>query len=140
MSLTAKKVMTKNFVSVGPDASIDEVLELLLRHKISGMPIVDADGQLKGVITELDLLKLLVNADGSNNVSEYLTSEVISVTEDEPLPDVAELFMSRRIRRLPVVRDGRVLGIISRHDLIRFIHMVRQRVANELETLQRSSH
>ena len=136
MGLIAKNVMTKNFVSVRPDASIDEVLELLLRHQISGLPVVDADGQLKGVITELDVLKLMFVPGCSDKVSEYSTSEVTTVAEDEPLHDVAELFMSHPVRRLPVVRDGRVLGIISRRDLVRFIHLARTRVAHELETVR----
>ncbi len=133
MSFVAKNIMTKTFVSVAPDASIDEALELLLRHHISGMPVVDAEGQLRGVISEFDFLKLLYNPHCPDRVSDFLTGEVIGVNEDDSLPDVAELFLSRAIRRVPVLRDGRVVGIISRHDLIRFVHGARRTVAQQLE-------
>ncbi|MCH7725107.1 MAG: CBS domain-containing protein [Planctomycetes bacterium] len=69
----------------------------------------------------------------SNIVSDFLTKDVVTVDEDDSLNDIAELFMSKPIRRLPVLRNEKVVGIISRRDLIRYILQIRVRVAQELE-------
>ncbi len=133
MGFPAKTIMTRQFVSIELDASADAAMELLLRHQISGLPVVDSQGNLKGVITEFDLLKLLFDTNQSASVADFLTRDVITVNEDDPLPAVAELFLSTTIRRVPVLREGKVVGIISRRDLIRYVHSIRQAVAQQLE-------
>lgn len=133
MAFRAKDVMTRQIVTVREDASVDEVCELLLRYRISGVPVVNVEGDLSGIVTEYDLLSLLYLPELEHRtVSEVLSREVVTVDEEELLTDVAERFLDAGLRRLPVVSNGRVTGIISRRDLVRFIRDVRQRVRLEM--------
>lgn len=140
MGMKAKNVMTTQVVSAKPKASLDDVFALLLRHHVSGLPVVDDEGFLLGVITEYDLLSLLCDTSfDSGIVSDFLTKDVVTVNENEALSDIAELFMSHSIRRIPVLRDGKIVGIISRRDLIRYIREVRIHVSRQLEKCARSN-
>jgi len=134
MRLAAKQVMTRHFVSVNPETQINTALDLLLRHRISGLPVVESDNRLVGVISEFDLLVLLGNPGlGEDVVRNHLTRELITVFEDTPIAEVADLFLTRSIRRVPVVRGEEIVGLISRHDVLRFVRDVRQRVAQEMD-------
>jgi len=125
--------MTAAVISISEDARIDEVFELLLRHHVSGLPVVDDDKNLVGVVSELDLLVLLDGqASESSPVSEYLSGNVLTVREDDLLTDVTELFLKHNFRRLPVVRDGKLIGVISRRDMVRYIRGIRSRVQAEM--------
>ncbi len=133
MAFHVKDIMTTSVVAVSPNASLDEVLELLLRHAVSGLPVVDEQRRLVGVISERDLLGLLYDATpGSSTIEEYVSTNVVALEEDESLTDAADLFLSRPFRRLPVVRDDKLVGVISRRDLIRYIHQCRIRLAEQL--------
>ncbi len=134
MGFKARDIMTAPFVSVHPNASVDEVLAQLLRHHISGLPVVDDEGNLRGVVTEFDLLKLLYEPKSDiDGLAQFISEDVITVDDDDSLPDVADIFLTQPVRRLPVLRDGKILGIISRRDLVRFIHLSRVRLAQDLE-------
>ena len=140
MNFKVKHAMTNRVVTVHSGAMVDEVLDLLLRHRISGMPVVDDDEHIVGVITEHDLLNLLYNPETEQGqVSDYMTTNVLTVEEDGMLIDTVELFLSRNVRRIPVVRDRKVVGVISRHDVVRYIREVRQRVQYEMEARRRPS-
>ena len=141
--MNAMDVMTRDVVSIGPDASIVEAVRIMLQHKISGLPVVDASGHLQGVITEGDFLRraetgtqrkhprwlefLLgpgrlateyVHASG-RKVSEVMTPDVHTVTEDAPLEQVVHLMERHRVKRIPVVRGDQVVGIVTRANLMR---------------------
>lgn len=143
--MKAMDVMTRDVVSIGPDASVLEAVRLMLQHKISGLPVVDAAGNLRGVVTEGDFLRrtetgtqrkrsrfveiLLgpgrlaedyTRASG-RKVGEVMTPDVYTVTEDAPLERVVHLMERRRIKRVPVVRGGKVIGIITRANLMRAV-------------------
>ena len=135
MKLTVKHVMTSTVVAVNADTKIDDVFSLLLRHHISGLPVVDDERRLVGVITELDLLRLLDNPETTvDRVVDYATTNVMSVTPDEQLPNVLEIFLTKPYRRLPVTdADGKLVGVVSRHDLIRFVRDVRLKFASALQ-------
>ena len=134
MGFKAKDIMTTQFVSVRKDDSLDHVLTELLRRHVSGLPVLDGDGHLVGVITEHDVLGLLYEPGGeSKSVCGYFTEGAITVDELDSLTEVADLFLSNPVRRLPVLRDGKLVGIISRRDLVRYIHQVRMRFTHELE-------
>ncbi|MEE9602043.1 MAG: CBS domain-containing protein [Thermoguttaceae bacterium] len=133
MAFRVSDAMTTAVISISQDALIDEVFELLLRHHVSGLPVVDDDKNLVGVVSELDLLVLLDSqASESSPVSEYLSGDVLTVHEDDLLTDVTELFLKHNYRRLPVVRDGKLVGVISRRDLVRYIRDIRSRVQAEM--------
>lgn len=134
MNFKVKHAMTNRVVTIHGSAMVDEVFDLLLRHRISGMPVVDDDEHIVGVITEHDLLNLLYNPETEQGqVSDYMTTNVLTVEEDGMLIDAVELFLSRNVRRIPVVRDRKVVGVISRHDVVRYIREVRQRVQYEID-------
>jgi len=136
----AKDVMTFNVVSVRPDATLNEVAALLLRHRVSGMPVADAEGELLGVITEYDLLPMVYDPELSDGlVMDHMTQNPIVLSETDALVEVADRFISTRMRRLLVVQDGKLKGVISRHDLIRFIRETRQRVAKAIARQSQSS-
>src|SRR5690348_6311559 len=125
-------VMTRDVVSIAPDASIMEAVRLMLQHKISGLPVIDRSGNLHGVVTEGDFLRraetgterkrsrlvefLLgpgrlatdyVHASG-RKVDEVMTPDVRTMTEEEPLERVVHLMERYRIKRVPVVRGAKV--------------------------------
>jgi CBS domain-containing protein len=136
-------VMTREVVSIAPDASVIEAVRLMLQHKISGLPVIDASGHLQGVVTEGDFLRRVetgterkrsrlvefllgpgrlatdyVHAAG-RKVEEVMTPDVRTVTEDEQLEKVVHLMERYRVKRVPVVRSDKVVGIVTRQNLIR---------------------
>jgi len=118
--LTAGTIMTSDLVTVRPEASIDQAIELLLREQISGLPVVDDDGRLVGVITEFALLAVAYDRRVKNHkVSQHMTRELISVEIDDPVSRVADLCIVHRVRRVPVMQNGRLVGIIARRDVLR---------------------
>jgi CBS domain-containing protein len=118
--LTAGAIMNPDVVCVRPDASIEDAIELLLLQQISGLPVTDDDGQLVGVITEFALLAVAYDRRVKNHkVSQHMTRELITVEADEPVSRVADLCIVHRVRRVLVMRDGRLVGIIARRDVLR---------------------
>ncbi|MBX5450010.1 CBS domain-containing protein [Thermogemmatispora sp.] len=114
MSRKVKDVMTTSVVTVREDQTRQQAAALMARHRISGLPVVNEEGMITGLVTEHDVL-----ARQGQLVREIMTRSLISVSEETELEDVAQLLVNRRIRRLPVLREGRLVGIISRADLVR---------------------
>ena len=93
-------------------------MKTLVDNHISGAPVVDESDNLVGVITEFPLMEIIYEPKLKNSrVSELMTKDVITVNEDTLLSDVASIFILHRVRRVPVVRDNHVVGVISRHDV-----------------------
>ncbi len=117
-----KMIMTTEVESISPEATVQQAAELLAENEVSGLPVVDCEGHLVGMITEYDLLKLVYEPHLIDDpVADHMTSEVVSVHADDALTDLADLFLSSRVRRVPVLAGDRFVGIVSRHDLIRFV-------------------
>lgn len=140
--MQAVDVMTKNVVSVEADAEVREIASLLLKHRISAVPVIDANGHVIGLVSEGDLMRRAENdteerhawwlaklLSTHDNPAEYIkshgrkaadvmTRDVITVTEDKPLHEIAALLERNHIKRVPVVRDRRLVGIISRANLL----------------------
>jgi CBS domain-containing protein len=118
--LTAGAIMNPELVTVPPEASIDQAIEMLLREQISGLPVVDDDGRLVGVITEFALLAVAYDRRVKNHrVKQHMTRELITVEFDDPVSRVADLCIVHRVRRVPVMQNGRLVGIIARRDVLR---------------------
>jgi CBS domain-containing protein len=140
--MQAQDVMTTKVVAVAPDTPVTEIAKLLLERQISGVPVVSDERRLLGIVSEGDLihglgqegarrswwLDLLASAQTRAEAdlkshgrlaSDVMTREVVSVTPDTPLPEIARLLETRRIKRVPVLRDGALVGIVSRADLLR---------------------
>ena len=122
-----KTIMTPNPFSVGPETTIDEAISKMLEHRVSGLPVVDAAGQLLGVISEIDIIDLVFDADiDTSTVGDYMARDVATLSPEASLDDAASKFSSLSVRRFPVLDDGRLVGILSRRDLLRFIRDARK--------------
>ncbi len=121
--MNVRDVMTSEVVSLSSEAEVDEALELLLEKSISGLPLVDPDDRLMGLITEFDLLKLYSDEDywDDSPCSKYMTTNVCTVQADASLDVAANVFNAARIRRLPVLDGDKLVGILSRRDILREI-------------------
>lgn len=117
--LKAKDIMSANVVSVDPDTPITTALQLMLDRHQSGLPVIDRQGRLVGIVSEFDVLDLIWDFDRINSeVYQYMTHQVHTVDETDDLTCVAERFRLFGIHRLPVLRGNRVVGIVDRHDLL----------------------
>lgn len=113
LATTAGEIMTSPVITVAPESTIGDVAEVLHTNRISGVPVVDGDGVLLGLVSEHDLL-----ARSGTSAADVMTTSVISVSADTPISDVRHLLVDRRIRRVPVVVRGRLAGIVSRGDVV----------------------
>ncbi len=121
--LTAVQIMTPNVVTVSPEATIHEAITMLLDKGISGLPVVDDSGSLVGILTEYALLAMAYDkAVTCQTVAEHMTREVISVDAQETVNHVADLFIVQRVRRLPVTDGGKLVGLVSRVDVLRALY------------------
>ncbi len=112
--------MQRNVVAIGPHTLLRDAVELLIEHRISGLPVTDDEGRVVGIITEFALLAwTLDKSAGEAIVGQYMTRHVITVDERQLLSDVVDIFILNRIRRVPVTSKGKLTGIISRRDLMR---------------------
>ncbi|MBZ9962168.1 MULTISPECIES: CBS domain-containing protein [unclassified Mesorhizobium] len=148
--LIAKDVMTSPVIAVGPDSTVDEVAGILLSHGISAVPVIDR-GALLGIVSEGDLIRRAeigtapqgcswwlhlftnnaVQAEGyvkshSDHVVDVMTLQVATVVESTPVAEIATLLEHNRIKRVPVLRDGQVVGIVSRANLLRALVIARK--------------
>lgn len=117
--LTAGEIMSTDVRTVRPNTSIEDAIELLLRQKLSGLPVVDDNGRLVGVITEFALLAVTYDRGVClHTVSQHMTRDVLTVNVDDPVSRVADLCIVHRVRRVPVMQNGRLVGIIARRDVL----------------------
>jgi len=125
----AEDCMVRDLVTVQPETDSYAAIGLLLKHRISGMPVVDKAGNLVGILSERDCLKTLLGAQYHNLptalVKDLMSTEVQTISPDTDILKIAELFLHERFRRLPVVDKGRLVGQVSRRDVLRAIHRVR---------------
>ena len=140
--MRASDVMTSTVITVNPETPVEDVARLLVERQISGVPVVDAHNRVIGILTEGDLFRrhelgterrrgrwLEMFTSNVTLASEYVRShgrtaeevmvrDVIAVTPDTPLERIADIFETERIKRVPVIEDGRLLGIVSRGNLL----------------------
>jgi CBS domain-containing protein len=119
-TITVGDIMTPDVETVSPETLTENAARILFSQSISGMPVVDEDGKLVGVVTEFDII-----AKEGRTVGEIMSTDVVTVAEDTEAETVAQILTSRRVRRVPVVRDGEVIGIVSRSDLVRLFALTR---------------
>ena len=119
----AKEVMTKNVISVKKETPICKALELLVEHNISGIPVVEDDMTLIAVISERDILSLYQTSEDvkDKTVDDFMTQPVIFFDEEEGLQDICDCLMNNYIRRVPITSKGKLIGVISRRDIIKKI-------------------
>lgn len=115
--------MARDLVTLAPDMEINRALHLLLDHRISGAPVVDASGALVGVLSKKDCLRAALNAsyyqDWGDSVADYMSSDVHTLDAGLDIVTAAEAFLQSTYRRFPVMREGQLVGQISRADVLR---------------------
>jgi CBS domain-containing protein len=141
-AMKAADVMVTNVITVGPDASVQDVARVLLSSRISGLPVVGADGKLLGIVSEGDLMHRVEAGTGrkrpwwlailtgrevlasefvrehSRKVADVMTRQVVTAAPDTPLSTIANLLEKNAIKRVPIVENGKVVGIVSRANLL----------------------
>ena len=122
-ALRVRDYMSRQPLTVRPDDEIMHVVYQLTQHDVSGVVVVDDDDAVVGILTERDCIRMAVAAGYHDQlggtVAEYMTAPVHSVAADDNILDLAELFARSPFRRCPVVDDGRLVGLISRRDVLR---------------------
>ena len=122
--LLVSDYMTRELITFSPDQSILEVMELFIRHRISGGPVVDDKGILVGIVSEADFMKQISESRYFNmpilekQVAYFMSSPVNTIEHDRTIFDAALYFYTNSRRRLPVLNNGRLAGQISRHDIV----------------------
>ena len=140
--MQAQDIMTKKVITTTPDTLIDDVVKLMIDNHISAVPVVDADGGVVGLISEGDLMRRVEGASGprrswwlsmlagpatpaqefvalrGRHAHDIMTKNVLTVGPDMPIGDIAVLLEKHRIKRVPVVDDGKLVGIVSRANLL----------------------
>ena len=156
--MRAIDVMVRDVVTVRPDTDVAEAIKFLSEHDVSALPVVDVAGNLVGVLSEADLihraeigtekqrpwwLEAVTGASTlaeefakshGKRVGEIMTDGAISVAEETPLSEIAAIFERKRIKRVPVVKDGKLVGIVSRSNLIQALASLVGRVDQHDET------
>src|SRR5215203_4500990 len=114
-----RDIMSKIVVSVRPDATLIDAVKVLTKHHLSGAPVVSTDGAVVGFISEPNLMDVLFDQETRmRKVSDYMSPEVQMVHVSESIATAATMFAMYGFRRLPVVEDGRLIGVVTRRDLL----------------------
>lgn len=111
---TAEEIMTRDVLTTSPDWLVEDVAKQLAFHNVSGMPVEDWDGKVIGIVSEIDVIGKI-----GDTIRDVMSDEVISVSRTTPIEEVAQLLVARRIKRVPVLAEEMLVGIISRADLVR---------------------
>lgn len=144
-----KDIMTKEVITVKEDDTVKKCANLLITHNLSGLPVIDENGKVKGIVTEGDLIRRASRIKGpaalevlggifyletpkkfmddlvktmGNTAKDVMTSNVITVSPEKTIEDAATLLVQKKIKRLPVVDiEGNLIGIVSRKDIMNFL-------------------
>jgi CBS domain-containing protein len=118
--IPVKEVMTRNVITFREDTSLDEVAATLLEKRITGAPVVSGEGHVVGIISETDVF-----SKKGKVARDIMSQRVISVTEETGIDEAARLLIGERIRRVPVIRGGKMVGLLSRSDVLEFFAKTR---------------
>ncbi len=123
--LAVREFMSKNVVTLKPDMDVLQAIHVLLRHKISGAPVVDAGGRLLGMLTERDCMRVALDAafhqQSGGTVADFMATDVVTVPAEEAIIDTVRRFYDGEYLRYPVVDGTGLVGVISRSDAMRVI-------------------
>jgi CBS domain-containing protein len=150
-AMKARDVMTTQVVTIGPDATVAELAELLLKHRFSAVPVIDANGELVGIVSEGDLLhraevgterrrpwllRVLTESETlaadyvkshARKVADAMTRRVVTAGPDTPLGEIAALLEKKRIKRVPIMQNGKLAGIVTRANLVQAFAAMQKR-------------
>lgn len=139
---TAQDIMATKLVTVTPDTTIFETIRILLKNKISGAPVIDEAGSLCGVISERDCMRILAGgsydhhyeAEEQLSVAGHMSTHLITITPADGIYHIVDTFEKHGVRRLPVLDQDKLVGMVSRRDVLRGIQKM------EAELLERYTH
>ncbi len=153
--MKASDIMVTDVITVRPDSCVQDVAELLLKHRISALPVLDANGRLVGIVSEGDLLRRAEAGTGherswwlrllmgrevlavefvkehSRKVADVMTRQVVSAAPDTPVGEIAALLERNRIKRVPIMQNGKLVGIVSRANLLQALASMRKEILGE---------
>jgi CBS domain-containing protein len=129
---TAEDLMARRLVTLTPDMSVLRAMRTLVENSVSGAPVLDENGSLCGIVSELDCMRIITSGQFSQDshdedarVRDVMTRDVQTIAPTVDLFAIAQQFLSKHIRRLPVVEQGRLLGMVSRRDVLRGVEKMR---------------
>lgn len=146
---TAADVMTRQVLTVSPDTTIAKAAATILKKKITALPVVDEEGHLLGIVSEDDLVRCSeskrdlrrawwltfltisttdlkeIFGEGKRSVDEVMSRDVVTASEGTRLRKLVEMLSERRIKQVPIVREGQLVGIVSRIDILRYLAQLR---------------
>lgn len=150
--MLVRDVMTSPAVTVQASTTVKQGLKLLDKHRVTAMPVTDADGRLVGIVSEIDLLRGNVRHDDRarmipheeadehpRRVEDVMTTLSLTVTRDTDVCDVVELMTSTAVKSLPVVEDGKVVGVVSRSDIVHLLARSDDHIRQEVDEMLRSA-
>lgn len=128
ISLNVRDYMTQSIISLRPEQDVIEASQVLSTRRISGAPVVDDTGNLAGILSDTDCIRAMIkfgfDPDWRGLVSEFMSPKVATVDIDDSILDVAQRFVEVRYRRYPVMEDNRVVGVVSRADVLRALEKI----------------
>ena len=111
--MLAKDIMTRDIIMVKPNMTVKQLAMLLIKNQISGAPVAAEDGKIIGVVSEADIL-----AKKARQVKGIMSTKVVSVNEETPVEEIAQIMAMHKIKRLPVMKGNKIVGIVSRADIV----------------------
>ncbi len=134
-SIKEKEYMARSKITFNPDMDVLRAIHLLIEQKISGAPVVDDHGNLVGFLSEKDCMKVALNAgyhgESGGRVAEFMSDDVTTIDIETPIIEIAEFFLKSAFRRYPVVDENRLVGAISRRDVLRALEVMSAPEANK---------
>ena len=111
--MLAKDIMTRDIIMVKPKMTVKQLAMLLIKNQISGAPVAAEDGKIVGIVSEADIL-----AKKARQVKGIMSTKVVSVNEETPVEEIAQIMSIHKIKRLPVMKGDKIVGIVSRADIV----------------------
>ena len=139
--LTARDIMTPPGIVVGPEMSVFTAIPILIKNNLTGCPVTNSDGELIGILSELDCMKVIASdafysdeySSSDILVSRYMTSECLTITADMGIFRIANIFFEHTLRRIPVLEEQRLIGQITRSDVLKGIQLMRKNMGRRKE-------
>jgi CBS domain-containing protein len=116
--MIARDIMTRDIITVSPTMSVKQAAMTLIKNQISGAPVRGKNGKIIGVVSEADIV-----GKKGRDVQAIMSKKVVSVSEETPIEEIAQLMTTHKIKRLPVMRGDKIVGIVSRADIVNAIAM-----------------
>jgi len=116
----ASDIMTTNVITAKKNMVLTDIIALLLRWHISALPIVDDEDNMVGIVSEIDLVNLTFDGNAADTIAEeVMVTDIVSFSPNTELADLVQSFSKRHLRRVPIIDKGKVVGIVSRRDILR---------------------